>query len=200
MQSEQELILGAKAFDDQALTTIYDRYSTGLYAYAMRLLGDDCLAEDCVAETFSRFLKSLRSGQGPEEHLQAYLYRIAHNWITDVYRREPPAPYILDERLHADAEKQPEVEVSQRGEQERLRIALRSLTADQRQVILLRFIEGWENEQVAVAVQKPVGAVKALQHRALAALRRWLCNDDRQVPKNGKSSTPAVLGKIEQEG
>jgi len=158
----------------QALAAIYDRYSPGLYAYAMRLLGDECQAEDCVSETFSRFLKGLRAGQGPEEHLQAYLYRIAHNWITDFYRRQPPPPFELDENLRAEPALQPDMQVDQRIEQDRVRGALRFLTPDQRQVIILRFLEGWENEEVAAAVKKPVSAVRALQYRALVALRKWL--------------------------
>lgn len=178
--SETDLLAGAKAFDVQILGAIYDRYSPGLYAYAMRLLGDECLAEDCVAETFSRFLKALRARQGPDEHLQAYLYRVAHNWITDQYRRQPPAPAALDEEMDIPEEERPESLVGQRMEQERVRSALRLLTPDQRQVIILRFLEGWENEEVSSAVNKPVGAVKALQHRALAALKRWLVDVERE--------------------
>jgi DNA-directed RNA polymerase specialized sigma24 family protein len=53
-----------------ALAEIYDTYRPGLYRYAMRLLGDASLAEDCVAETFARFLKALHTRQGPREHLQ----------------------------------------------------------------------------------------------------------------------------------
>ena len=165
----------------QALAAIYDRYSPGLYAYAMRLLGDECQAEACVAETFSRFLKGLRAGQGPEEHLQAYLYRIAHNWITDLYRRQPPPPFELDENLRAEHELQPEIQVDRRIEQDRVRGFLRFLTPDQRQVIILRFLEGWENEEVAAAVKKPVSAVRALQYRALVALRKWLLGKEEGV-------------------
>jgi RNA polymerase sigma-70 factor, ECF subfamily len=172
--SEQELLEGSRAFDVQVLEAIYDRYSPGLYAYAMRLLGDECLAEDCVSETFSRFLKALRVGRGPEEHLQAYLYRIAHNWITDIYRRQPLPPIELDDNLRAEDESQPDVQTDRRLEQEHVRGALRSLTPDQRQVIILRFLEGWENNEVSAAVQKPISAVKALQHRALETLRRML--------------------------
>ena len=177
--SEADLLRGASAFDLQALAEIYDQYSPGLHRYAMRLLGDDSLAEDCVSETFSRFLKALRAGQGPETYLQAYLYRVAHNWVTDQYRRQPPPPLDLDENLREDEQARPEALVLQRLEQERVRGALRLLTPDQRQVIVLRFIEGWENEAVAATVQKPVGAVKALQHRALAALRRWLVEGEK---------------------
>jgi RNA polymerase sigma-70 factor (ECF subfamily) len=174
LPAEQDLLIGARTCDLTALGTIYDRYSPGLYRYAMRLLGDDSLAEDCVADTFSRFLKALRTGQGPKDYLQAYLYRIAHNWITDHYRRQPPPSIELDESLQAGNRFLPEVQAETRLEQQQVRLALRSLTPDQHQVITLRFIEGWENEEVAAAMNKPVGAIKALQHRALNTLRKLL--------------------------
>jgi RNA polymerase sigma-70 factor, ECF subfamily len=184
MQSEAELLNGARALDMEAMALIYDRYSPGLYGYAMRLLGDECLAEDCVAETFSRFLKGLRGGHGPEEHLQAYLYRVAHNWITDQYRRQPPAPLALPEDLRAEEAAQPEQQIDLQMEQQRVRSALRLLTPDQRQVITLRFLEGWENEEVAQVLQKPVGAVKALQHRALVSLRKWLFDGEKEYEES----------------
>src|SRR5512146_3289115 len=112
--NEIELLAGAQSFDLDSLAIIYDVYSPGLYGYAMRLLGDDCLAEDCVSETFSRFLKALRAGKGPQDHLQAYLYRIAHNWITDRYRREPPPPLELAENISAGDPIKPEAQVERR--------------------------------------------------------------------------------------
>ena len=180
LPNEQDLLNGAKAYDPSILTVIYQLYSPGLYRYAMRLLGDDCLAEDCVAETFSRFLKALRAGQGPLDHLQAYLYRIAHNWITDSYRRQPPPPLDLDESLKAEDRFLPEVQGDTGLEQKQVRLALRSLTPDQRQVITLRFIEGWQNDDVALALEKPVGAIRALQFRALNTLRRLLLLEEKE--------------------
>ncbi|NPV77997.1 MAG: sigma-70 family RNA polymerase sigma factor [Anaerolineae bacterium] len=183
----QQLLSGAQRFDLECLAEIYDRFSPGLYAYAMRLLGDTAQAEDCVAETFSRFLRALRAGQGPKNHLQAYLYRIAHNWITDQYRRQPPPPLNLDETIYEDASHNPEIQTGERIEQRRVRAALKLLTAEQRQVVVLKFIEGWGNEEVAVAIQKPLGAVKALQHRALASLRKLLLEGettDGSQPRN----------------
>jgi RNA polymerase sigma-70 factor (ECF subfamily) len=58
--------------------------------------------------------------------------------------------------------------------QEEVRLSLQALTPDQRQVVTLKYIEGWENEEIAAALQKPVGAVKALQHRAILALKKML--------------------------
>lgn len=177
--TEQDLLKGALASDMPSLAAIYDRYSPGIYRYAMRLLGNETLAEDCTAETFARFLKSIHHGQGPRQHLQAYLYRIAHNWITDCYRREPPPALELAGDTLADTDPPPDEQAVSRIQQAQVRLALRSLTPDQRQVISLKFVEGWENEQVAQALDKPVGAIKALQHRALDALRRILLHDER---------------------
>ncbi len=170
---ETELIQRARQFEEAALAEIYDGSSPGIFRYAVRLLGEVHLAEDCVADTFFRFLQALRSGGGPQDHLKAYLYRIAHNWITDQYRRSPPPPLRLfddvpsgeDDLLHL---------VSDAIEKEQVRGALRRLTPDQLQVVALKYLEGWENEAVAISLEKPVGAVKALQHRALDALRRML--------------------------
>ena len=177
--TEKDLLKQAKVFDLTALGIIYDLFSPGIYRYAMRLLGDDCLAEDCVADTFSRFLQSLRVKQGPDTHLQAYLYRIAHNWITDSYRRHPIISIELDESLKIDDSMSPETLADINFEQQNIRLALRALTPDQRQVICLRFIEGWQNNEISESLQKPVGAIKALQHRAIETLRRYLSNGEK---------------------
>ena len=71
--SEKELLKAALRFDPKALGQIYDLYSPGLYRYATRFLGDPSVAEDCVAETFSRFLKAIHAKRGPKDHLKAYL-------------------------------------------------------------------------------------------------------------------------------
>ncbi|MCE5209585.1 MAG: sigma-70 family RNA polymerase sigma factor [Chloroflexi bacterium] len=178
--NEQDLIIGAKAYNADVLGIIYDCYSPGIYRYAMRRLGDTILSEDCVAETFSRFLKAIRSGQGPKDHLQAYLYRIAHNWIVDIYRQQSAMPIDLDDSLQISDQSVAEDQIDTQLKQNQIRLALRDLTPDQQQVITLRFIEGWENEEVAAALGKPVGAIKALQHRALKTLRRLLLPDEKE--------------------
>ena len=174
MTDDTELLQQAWRFEEQALAAIYDRFSPGLYRYAWRLLGDVHLAEECVAETFSRFLHALQGGRGPQEYLQAYLYRVAHNWITDYYRRRTPPALPLDIELRAGTEADPQHAAAQTFEVARMRSALALLTPDQRQVVMLKYLEDMSNEEVARTVGKPVGAVKALQHRALAARRRLL--------------------------
>ena len=170
--SEKELLNAALLFDPKALGQIYDLYSPELYRYAARFLGDPSVAEDCVAETFSRFLKAIHAKRGPKDYLKAYLYRIAHNWIADYYRRAPDVSELKD--TYPDPDNTPEKEASLRIRQAQVRKAIQKLTPDQQQVIMLKYLEGWKNEEVAKAVKKPVGAVKSLQHRALARLKKYL--------------------------
>jgi RNA polymerase sigma-70 factor (ECF subfamily) len=172
--SEQELLTQAGQFDTRALAEIYDLYSPRLYRYAMRLLGDASIAEDCVSETFSRFLKALQAGKGPREYLQAYLFRMAHNLVVDHYRRDAPTEE-LDEDLPQAETTEGVAEDNLR--QRRVREALHQLTEDQQQVVSLKFLEGWENEEIARVLRKPIGAVKSLQHRALAQLQKILLDE-----------------------
>jgi RNA polymerase sigma-70 factor (ECF subfamily) len=108
------------------------------------------------------------------------VYRSAHNWIIDHYRRTPAQP--LDAEYRAD---QPDGDPGEAAEKnilrERVRRALRLLTPEQQQVITLRFIEGWELDEIAATLEKPVGAIKALQHRGVAALRTMLAEREGSV-------------------
>jgi len=173
---EGDLLERALRYDQQALAEIYDRFSPGLYRYARRLLGEAGLAEECVAETFSHFLQALQAGAGPRRYLRAYLYQIAHNWISDHYRRQVYLP--LEEDLGAEASSEPHELVLDQLEQEEVRSALLRLTPDQRQVLVLKFLEGWKDEDIAHSLGKEVTVVKALQRRAIASLQRLLLSQE----------------------
>lgn len=178
MVDQTDLLQRARMFEEAALAEIYDQFSNDLYRYAMRLLGDQSMAEDCVAETFSRFLQALQRGGGPRDYLRAYLYRVAHNWITDYYRRKEidPRDYPVEEG--AEGTQDPSAIVHTQLEVEKVREALLVLTSDQRQVISLKFLQGWNNREISAAIDKPIGAVKSLQHRGLAALKRVLLREE----------------------
>ncbi len=175
VDSEKALLRRARHLDKRALAEVYDLFSPRLYRYSLRLLGNPGVAEECVADTFERFLLAVQGGGGPREYLQAYLYRIAHNWVTDYYRRNPFPDISLDPNLQVN----PDLDKTliETMQTESLRNALARLTADQRQVIALKYIEGWANEQISLAISKSTGAVKALQHRGLLNLQKMLIKD-----------------------
>ena len=165
-------------FDRQSLIASYERYNAELFRYAYRLLGDCETAEDCVSETFYRFLKAVRDGLGPLENTRAYLYRVARNWITDYYRSQPMRMTSLDIELDGDPESNPSKQAAENLEREHLRAAVLSLPPDQQQVIILRFMEDWSHEDVAAALGRTVEATRTLQHRALVSLRQYLQLDE----------------------
>jgi RNA polymerase sigma-70 factor (ECF subfamily) len=162
------------------LVEIYQEFSPRLFAYAYRLLGDSQLAEDCVSETFSRFLKVIQRGVGPNDNLKAYLYRISHNWIMDHYRNRVPEQENLEIGDLQSSSGNPEAMVSQELERQKVREALLNLPENQRQVIMLRFYEDWSHSETASALGKSEEATRALQYRALDGLRKKL------IPDQGK--------------
>ena len=171
--SESDLLQKARQLNVDALTEIYDQFSLGIYRYAYRLLGDEMLAEECVSETFSRFLSKLAEKKGPKNYLKAYLYRVAHNWITDYYRRPLPEEPNLPEKIESP-NKSPEEETLESIPNHKIREAVLTLPSVQQQVIILKFLENWGNEEIAKSINKTEGAVKAIQNRSFKKLRALL--------------------------
>lgn len=161
-------------YDPETLAEIYDEYSVKIYNYIYHRTGDRPLAEDLTADVFLRALEAIQSDKGWTTSLQGWLYRIAHNLVVDHYRRQskregPP----LNERIAATDDRS--VQIAERILAGRkVRSALQYLTEEQQQVIVLKFAEDLSNREVAEILGKTEGAVKALQHRGLAALRRVL--------------------------
>jgi RNA polymerase sigma-70 factor (ECF subfamily) len=106
---------------------------------------------------------------------------VAHNWITDHYRRQPLPPLSLDMDIQAGAGSNPSSMVAQGMEKEQVRSALLKLPVVQQQVIHLRFLEDWSHEEIAAMLGKSVEATRALQYRALVALRQMLAERDDEV-------------------
>ena len=174
MLDDKALLSGARRYEEEILAEIYDRYSASLYRYAVRQLGEPDLAEECVADTFSRFLGALRAGGGPSTYLKPYLYRMAHNWIVDYRRGHPEIEQELDPEQAGSDDALPGKILQDQLEIETMNKALLQLTPDQRQVILLKYGEDLSNKEIAAVLDKTLGAVKALQHRGLASLKRLM--------------------------
>jgi RNA polymerase sigma-70 factor (ECF subfamily) len=163
-----------QTFDRQAITAVYDQYQPTVYRYIYRRVGCVDTARDLTAEIFRRFLYAVSEGRGPDRNLRAWLFRSAHNLIIDHYRRQQYRDHLpLDKAVLVSTENP-----AQAAEHEILagavRVALGKLSPDQQEVVTLKFLEGLTNEEVAEIAGKSVGAVKSLQHRALASLRRHL--------------------------
>jgi RNA polymerase sigma-70 factor (ECF subfamily) len=174
MVDDQTTLQRARALDPATLTDIYDTYHPRIYRYVYRQVGHVEVARDLTSEVFERFLQALNQGGGPEQHLASWLYGTARNVVANHYRRQGHRePLPLHEEL-IDAGDAPDKIVARHIASMQVQAALKELTMDQQQVIILRFLEGLPSKEVARLLSKSVGAVKALQHRALAALQRHL--------------------------
>jgi RNA polymerase sigma-70 factor (ECF subfamily) len=168
--SEAELRERAIALDPAALAEIYDGYSGKIYSYIYHRCGDASLAEDLAGDVFVRMLEAIRTDRAWQTSLQGWLYRIAHNLVIDHFRRASNRDGVeLDERWMAAEMPTHSYEVLFASNQ--LRLGMRFLTDEQQQVVVLKFVEGLANAEVAEILGKTEGAIKALQHRALTALR-----------------------------
>jgi RNA polymerase sigma-70 factor (ECF subfamily) len=171
---EAKLIRRAKGGDPTAFAQLYDEHQPAIYRYIFYRVGSDAVAEDLTSEVFVRLVESIDDFIYRGSPLLAWLYTIARNLVNDHHRSQGRAVMVpLDEGLQAGA-RDPEAAASLALSQERLSEAIEQLTEDQRQVILLKFMEGLDNATVAQVLNKSYGAVKALQHRGLASLQRIL--------------------------
>jgi RNA polymerase sigma-70 factor (ECF subfamily) len=177
---EVKLIQQAKQGDPAAFAEIYEQCQPAIYRYIFYQVGGDAtIAEDLTSEVFVRLVDKIDRFTYRGRPLLAWLYTIARNLVTDHRRRAKKSlPLELEKQLIADIV-DIEGTVEDNLTHRRVIAAIPHLTESQRQVILLRFIEGLDNTAVASILGKSVNAVKALQHRALAALRRILEDDER---------------------
>jgi RNA polymerase sigma-70 factor (ECF subfamily) len=177
--SQRSLVLGSgSTLDRNRLAAIYDQLYEPIYVYVYRQVGDVETARDLAAEVFHRLVGAVQKGNSPDRHPKAWLYRTAHNLVIDHYRRQTHREHLpLNEEMVSSSE-DPATVAEQRSSAARVRMALRKLTPEQQQVLVLKFLQGLSNQEVAAVLDKSVGAVKALQHRALAALKRILTPDE----------------------
>jgi RNA polymerase sigma-70 factor (ECF subfamily) len=174
--TEEELLARAVDFDEAALSELYDRYELKIYSYIYRRTSDQALSEDLTAQVFLKMLEAIHNERAWHSSFSGWLYRIAHNLVIDHYRsRDRQKQISLDEAPHMPDMAHSPVRAAEIAlDSEALRAAIRRLTEEQAQVISLRFLEGYSFGEIAEMMDKTEGAVKALQHRAVATLRQLL--------------------------
>jgi RNA polymerase sigma-70 factor, ECF subfamily len=173
-EDDLALVRRVRAGDQDAARLLFDRYYDRIYNYVHARLGRVADAEDVAIEAMTRTLTRLNTFQDQGIAFSAWIYRIAHNATIDHYRRHGKTQTVpLDEAQLPQGDDPSELALD-RLRNENLREAIRTLTEEQQQVLILRFFQDLSAVQVAEVVGKSVGAVQALQHRALGALERTL--------------------------
>ncbi len=173
LTDEARLIARARAGDKTAISELYRANVQSIYRYLYLRVNDAHTAEDLTSEVFLRALESLDSFEYRGLPFSAWLFRIARDRLVDYYRRQSRRPdcSALTDDLACHDDEPHDVAVRQ-DEEAQVRAALQELTEDQRLVLVLRFAEHQSLADIGRRLGKTEGAVKSLQHRALAALNR----------------------------
>jgi RNA polymerase sigma-70 factor, ECF subfamily len=177
-QDEQELLRRANELDQDALAFIFDSYYEPIYRYIYRHLRHAETAEDLTADVFRVLLEKLNTKSGPNRFLKAWLYKVAQNLIVDEARRNKYRQTDVIDDEHPDDTQYVGQQVEQVWTHRAVRQAMRHLTGKQQSVLYLKFLQGLSNDEVAYTLDMTIGTVKALQHRGLHALRRYLYQSD----------------------
>lgn len=175
---EPALVERAIARDRQAFEELYRLYFERIYRYCRLKVGNPTDAEDVTAAVFLSAWRGIeRFSPKHEASFSSWLFRLAHNALIDRYRRARPTLTLeeaLDESPMEDVTLSPEAALEWRMTLADLQRALQSLTEEQREVVLLRFVEGLSAREVGDIMGKQEGTVRGMQFRALEALRRAL--------------------------
>ena len=168
---------GARAGADWAWAAIYDELAPKVLGY-LRGLGA-AEPEDVTGEVFVQVVRDIHRFAGDERAFRAWVFTVAHHRFLDERRRSArrpvdPVAEVPEPRGAADGA---EHDVMRQLAGERVRELIGRLAPEQRAVLLLRIVGGLTVEEVAGAIGKRAGAVKALQRRGLAAIQRDLAKE-----------------------
>lgn len=174
--SASKLVHRAQRGDRDAFSDLYAMYWPKVYGYVLRhVSGNVETAQDLTSDVFLRAMEHLGSYRFQDVPFASWLYRIAHNRIIDHYRRQPKQqPVLLGDEEQPAGAKAATLDLSRILNRKVLYDAISRLTAEQRNVVVLRLIQCQSVAETARAMGRTEDAVKQLQRRALAALERIL--------------------------
>jgi RNA polymerase sigma-70 factor, ECF subfamily len=176
--SESELVTRAGGGSTEAFSALYERYVNRIYNYIYYRTGNPHEAEDLTSRVFHRALHHIERYDNRGVPFSAWLYRIAHNLVANWHRdnsrrREVP---LEDYTQHPQRSQAPEASVVVNQDLEDMLKVIRRLPSDRQQLLILKFVEGLSNAEVAMIMRRSEGAIKSLYHRTLLALRDELSN------------------------
>ena len=182
-EDPQAFVQRLQALDQSAWAELFDRHHAQIWRYAYARTGDRDAADDVASQTFSEALTAVSRYRSSGKPIVAWLYRIARNVAGKRAR---------DSRRMLPAGRSDLVAGSPEDRLDALVLAeaLRRLTGDQREVIALRFVAGYSTNEIAAMMGKREAAVYSLEARAIAALRRQLSEDSKNIPGAADEKPP----------
>ena len=172
-ENVRKLVERAQHGDRDALEELYLIHFDRIYGYLHMSVGNRHDAEDLTTQTFLKMLESIGRFKWRSAPFSAWLFRIAHNLAMDHFRaRKRWQPE--EEVPEPPGSEEPSAEMLAMhsiGRQSMLQL-IETLSPEQQQVLTLKFVFNFSNADVATTLEKTEGAIKSLQHRALASLQK----------------------------
>ena len=177
---EATLVQRAIGHDPEAFGRLYDIHVDRVYRHIYYRVGNEQDAQDLTQQVFLKAWQAIHRYRKTARPFIAWLMTISHNLVVDSYRTRKDKAYLEAEVLADGPASSPEQAVEASLEQHRLRRAIQKLGSDEQQVVILRFMEGFEFSEIASVLKKKEGNVRVILHRALVKLRNILEKDEKQ--------------------
>jgi RNA polymerase sigma-70 factor (ECF subfamily) len=182
----QDLVSSAEREEDAALArragsgeaeafgVLYDRYVDAVYRYVFYRVRNEAEAEDVTSDVFMRALRAIPKYE-PRQAFLAWLYRIARNAVIDRSRRQTARQQVSfeDALAHPNADQvvNPDAGLLAGSDASVVRVAMQQLTPLQQEILVLRYVEGYDTKTISKLVGKRDGTIRGIEFRALSALR-----------------------------
>jgi RNA polymerase sigma-70 factor (ECF subfamily) len=181
MDDVRRLVERAQQGERAALEELYLIHFDRIYSYLHMSVGNKHDAEDLTTQTFLKMLESIKRFRWQSAPFSAWLFRIAHNLAMDHFRaRRRWQPEAEVPEPPGSEEPSAELEAMQTIGRQSMMELIDKLSPEQQQVLTLKFVFNFPNADVATILEKTEGAIKSLQHRALASLQKQIAQDEKE--------------------
>jgi RNA polymerase sigma-70 factor (ECF subfamily) len=180
MSIEKDVVSRAIKGDGKAFAQLYEEHFDKIYRYVYLRVGNEAEAEDLTQDVFVKALEAIGSYRWRNLPFASWIFRIAHNQVIDYFRKQGKVDKVDlegDDVAPAD-ESSPAQIAEQRFEIAKLRDNIKKLSPSQREVISLRFGAELSTAEIAEALGKSAGTVKALQYNGIVALRKMMLGNE----------------------
>lgn len=177
--TEKNLWKNFKNGDDSALARIYTKYADQLYAYGLKIINDEALVKDCIQDVFIQLIEK-RETLIITSKTQIYLFKSLRNKLFEELRSEKRKKDIL--KLWTESDIQPEntaedsviISEEKKSTETKIKQAISKLTDHQRELIHLKYSEGFQNNEIAELLNIDMASVRTLLYRSLKKVRKLL--------------------------
>lgn len=175
IDSLPNLIASTKAGDSSAFGKIYDKFVDQIFRFVFYKVGSQTVAEDLTQNTFLKALEKIAQFR-TNTNFQAWLYTIARNEVVDFYRTRKKTVELssVSELIFEDHIN----DITIKDEVEKAYQALKNLSSEEQEVIVLHSVEGFSFDEIAAVTRKSAGSLRILKYRALLKLRNILNNEN----------------------